>query len=100
MVKLPLSWAAYSLPMRLRLSISCMISSTDSSTSRPGSVRPADALAVAREDVDAQLFFQLDDGLGHPRLGGEQRLGGIGQVEILAHRFADEAQLMKVHCSF
>ena len=32
-----------------------------------------------------------------PGLGGEQRLGGFGQVEILAHRFTHEAQLMKIH---
>ncbi len=39
-VKLPESWAANSLPMRLRPSISCSINSTDFNTSRPGSVRP------------------------------------------------------------
>ncbi|MNT14483.1 hypothetical protein D3C72_1494920 [compost metagenome] len=28
----------------------------------------ADALAVAGKDINAQLFFQLDDGLGHAGL--------------------------------
>jgi len=70
-----------------------MISSTDCSTSRPGS----DALAVARENVDAQLFFQLDDRLRNPGLRGKQRFGGVGQVVVLAHGLAHEAQLMEVH---
>ena len=69
MVKLPLSWAANSLPMRFRLSISCMIS-FDRLQHRPARLgQAADALAVAGEDVHAQLFFQLDDGLRHARAG-------------------------------
>ena len=43
---------------------------------------PLDPLAVAGKDLDAELFFQLDDGLGHSRLGSVQRLGGLGQVEV------------------
>ena len=43
------------------------------------------------ENVDAELFFQFDDGFRHPGLRREQRLGGVGQVEILADRFAYEA---------
>jgi hypothetical protein len=53
-------------------------------------------LAVACKDVNAQLFFQFDDGLGDARLRGEQRLGRFGEVEIAANRFLDKAELMKV----
>jgi hypothetical protein len=56
-----------------------------------------EALAVAGKDVDAQLFFQLDDGLGDARLRGVQGLGGFGQVEVAARGFLDEAELVQVH---
>ena len=55
------------------------------------------ALAVARKDIHAQFLLQLDDGLGHPGLRGEQRLGGFREVEIAADRFLDKAELMEVH---
>ena len=32
-----------------------------------------------------------------PGLRGEQRLGGLGQVEVAAHRFLDEPELVEVH---
>jgi hypothetical protein len=55
-----------------------------------------EALAVAREDVHAQLFLQLDDGLGHP--GCEVcSLGRLGQVQVAAHGLLNEAELMQVH---
>ncbi len=54
-------------------------------------------LAVAREDVHAQLVFQFDDGLGHPGLRGVERLGGFRQVEVAAGGFLDEAELVQVH---
>ena len=56
-----------------------------------------EALAVAGEDLDAQLFFQLDDGLGHARLRGVQGLGGLGQVQVAARGLLDEAKLVQVH---
>jgi hypothetical protein len=58
---------------------------------------PLDALAMARKNLDAQLVFQLDDGLGHAGLRGVQRLGGLGQVEVAAHRFLNEPELVQVH---
>ncbi|MNT14255.1 hypothetical protein D3C72_1492520 [compost metagenome] len=58
------------------------------------------ALAVASEDVDAQLFLQLDDGLGDTGLRGVQRLGGLGQVEVAARGLLHEAELMQVHKRF
>lgn len=54
-------------------------------------------LAVAREDVHAQFFFQFDDGLGHARLRRVQRLRGFGQVEIAARGFLNEAELVQIH---
>jgi hypothetical protein len=51
---------------------------------------PLQALAVAGEDLHAQFFFQFDDGLGHARLRGVQRLGGLGQVQVAPDRFLDE----------
>ena len=56
-----------------------------------------EALAVAGKDVHAQLFFQFDDGFGHPRLGGVQGLGSFGQIEIAAGGFLHEAELVQVH---
>ena len=43
------------------------------------------------------LFFQLDDGLGHPRLRGVQGFGRFSQVEVSAGGFLDEAKLVQVH---
>ena len=56
-----------------------------------------EALAVAREDIDAQLFLKLDDGFGDSGLGGVQGLGRLGEVEIAAGGFLNEAELMQVH---
>jgi hypothetical protein len=56
-----------------------------------------EALAVAREDVHAQLFLQLDDGLGDAGLRGVQRLGGLGEVEVAAGGLLNEAELVQVH---
>jgi hypothetical protein len=71
--------------------------SIDLSTSEPGLGDAAQPLAVAREDVDAEFFFQLEDGLADARLRGVQRLGGLGQVEVAAHRLLHEAELVQVH---
>jgi hypothetical protein len=54
-------------------------------------------LAMASEDVHAQLALEFEDGLGDARLRREQRLGGLRQVQIVAHRFLDKAELMQVH---
>ena len=56
-----------------------------------------DALAVAHENLDAELFFELDDGFRDAGLGREQRLGGVTQIEVLPHCLAHEAQLIEVH---
>ena len=56
-----------------------------------------EALAVAGEDVDAEFFFQLDDGLGDTGLRGVQRLGRFGQVQAPARGFLDKAELVQVH---
>jgi hypothetical protein len=52
---------------------------------------------VASKDVDAQLFFEFDDGFGHAGLRGVQGFGGFGQVEVAAGGFLDEAELVQIH---
>ena len=56
-----------------------------------------EALAVARKDVDAQLFFELDDGFGDPGLRGVQGFGGFRQVEVAPSRFLNKSKLVQVH---
>ena len=64
------------------------------STCWPGSVMRLQALAMAREDLDAEFFFQLDDGLGYARLRGVQGLGRLGQVQVASRCFLHESELM------
>ena len=52
---------------------------------------------MTSEDVNAQLFLQLNDRFGNTGLRGKQRLGGLGQVEVLPNGLSDEAKLMKIH---
>jgi hypothetical protein len=47
----------------------------------------AQPLAVAREDVDAQLALELQDRLRDAGLRSEERLGRLGQVEVLPDGF-------------
>ncbi|MNT73188.1 hypothetical protein D3C72_2118630 [compost metagenome] len=56
-----------------------------------------EALAVAREDVHAQLFFQFDDRLGDAWLRGVQGLGGFGQVQAAPRGLLDKAELVQIH---
>ena len=55
------------------------------------------AFAVAGEDVDAQLMFQLQNGFGHTGLRGVQSLGRFGQVEVASHRLLNKFELVQVH---
>ncbi len=50
--------------MRFKPSISCMISSTDFKTARPGSVKPRMRFAMPGKNIHAQLFLQFNDRLG------------------------------------
>ncbi|MNV96052.1 hypothetical protein D3C71_1910100 [compost metagenome] len=56
-----------------------------------------EALAMARENIHAQLFLELDDGLGDPGLRRMQGHGRLGEIEVAAGGFLDEAKLMQVH---
>jgi len=56
-----------------------------------------EAFAVARKNLYAQLFFQLDDGFGNARLRGVQGARGLGQVKVAAHGLLHKAKLVKVH---
>ena len=58
---------------------------------------PAQAFAMAREDVDAELFFQFEDGLAHPGLRCVQGLGGFSQVQATARSLLHETELVQVH---
>jgi hypothetical protein len=67
------------------------------STCCAGLRHAAYALAVAGKNLNAQLFFQLDDGFGHARLRGVQGFGRFGQVEVASHGLLHKAELVKVH---
>ena len=56
-----------------------------------------EAFAVAGEDVDAQLMFQLQNGFGDAGLRGVQGFGRFGQIEVAAHRLLDKFELVQVH---
>lgn len=55
------------------------------------------ALALAHEQLDAEFGFQVLDVLADARLGGEQGIGRLGQVEIVPDGFADDAKLLDIH---
>src|SRR6185369_162673 len=55
------------------------------------------ALAAADEDLDAELVLKVLDVLADAGLRGIERAGDFGQVEILAHGFAHDAELLKIH---
>src|SRR5205085_7192700 len=59
----------------------------------------AQALAVAGEDVHAELAFELEDRFGDAGLRREQRLGGLGEVQVLPDGLLNEAELVQVHIS-
>jgi hypothetical protein len=52
---------------------------------------------VSSKNLDAQFVLEFDDGLRYPRLRGEQRLGSLGEVEVLADGFPDEPELVQIH---
>ena len=56
-----------------------------------------EAFAVAGKDVDAQFLFQLNNGLGNPRLRCVQGFRRFCEVQLVAHSFLDKAKLVKVH---
>src|SRR5690606_21058169 len=53
--------------------------------------------AVALEDQDAQLVLELADLPADARLGGEERVSDLGQVESPPDCLAHRAQLLEVH---
>ena len=57
----------------------------------------AQPLAVAGEDVDAELAFEFQDCFRHAGLRREERLGRFGQVEVAADGFLNEPELVEVH---
>ena len=56
-----------------------------------------DTLAVAHEDVGAQLLLQLLDLFADVGLRGVQRVGGIGNLQAASHDFIEITQLLQVH---
>jgi len=59
--------------------------------------QPQQSLAATLEQFHAQLILQVLDVLADPGLRREQRRGHFGQIEVLLHRFTDDAQLLEVH---
>ena len=59
-----------------------------------GLIKESGCKAVTGKNLDAQLFFQLDDRLGDAGLGRVQRLGSFSQIEVASDGFLDESELM------
>ena len=55
------------------------------------------AFAAAHKQLDAELVLEVLDVLADARLRGQQCVGDLGQIEVAAGCFADDAQLLKVH---
>ena len=55
------------------------------------------ALAATDEDFDPQFVFKGPDVLADARLRGVERVRHLGQIEVLTHGFAHDAQLLEVH---
>ncbi|MNT23206.1 hypothetical protein D3C72_1586180 [compost metagenome] len=58
------------------------------------------ALAVAGEDLDAELFLEFDDRLGDAGLRGVERLGRLGEVQVAPHGFLNKLELVQIHIKF
>ena len=58
---------------------------------------PLDSSIAAFENLDAQLLLQLTYLAADARLRSEQDIGDFSQVITTACRFADGAQLLKIH---
>jgi len=56
--------------------------------------------AMAGKNLNAKLFFQLNDGFGNTRLRGMQNARGFGQIEVAANGFLDKSELVKIHIKF
>ena len=54
-------------------------------------------LAAAHEQLDPQLVLEILDVLADAGLRGIESVGNIGQVELAAYGFANDAKLLKVH---
>lgn len=54
-------------------------------------------LAPADEDLDAEFILQILDVFAYPRLGGEQAIGDLGQIEMAANRFLHNTKLLEIH---
>src|SRR5699024_7927010 len=57
----------------------------------------ADVLAVALEDLHAQLVLEQPDLLADSGLRGAQGLGGGGDVQVAPDHFVDVNQLAQLH---
>ena len=56
-----------------------------------------ETLAVPCKNLDAQLFFKLNDGFGHTGLRGVEGFGRLGQVEVAPGSFLNKTKLMQIH---
>ena len=56
-----------------------------------------DALAMAHENLHAELVLELADLLGDPGLGSVELLGRLGEIQALPYGLADVTQLLKIH---
>jgi hypothetical protein len=49
------------------------------------------------KDINSQLLFQLNDGLGDSGLGGMKCFGCLSEIEVTPSRLLDKSKLMQVH---
>jgi hypothetical protein len=56
-----------------------------------------ESLSVARENVNSEFFFQLDDCLGYAGLRGVQGFGRLGQIKVAAGCLLNKSELVQIH---
>jgi hypothetical protein len=56
------------------------------------------SLAFAHEQLHTELVLEILDVLAHSGLRSEDGVGDFGQIEVAADGFADDAQLLEIHC--
>ncbi|GGY11881.1 hypothetical protein GCM10007386_47730 [Pseudoduganella dura] len=64
-----------------------------------GACQGGEALAGTDEQFDTQFILEVLDLLAHAGLRRVQHGGHLGQVQVVAHGFAHEAQLLEIHGS-
>ena len=59
--------------------------------------QPQKPLAATHEEFDAKLVLEVLDVLRNAGLGRIERVCNFGEIEVAPERFADDAELLKIH---